>query len=420
VSEATPTLLATPRGRRLLFAALYFSEGAPIGFIWWALPTRLASAGMAPDAVATIVAMVAWPWALKVLWAPIVDVARGPRFGLRAWILTTQAVMGLALLPLAMVDFVARPGLVCAVLLVHAVAAATQDAAIDTLAVTTVDAGERGAINGWMQLGMLIARALFGGGALLLATRVGDPAVVLLLVGAVWGTSLVLVLGVPAGAGAAAGGVRPEAAAVRRRLAAMLRDPVTHRGVAFAALAGAGFESATGLAGPFLLSRGVGEDSIGAFFLVPAVVLMAAGALVGGRAADRWGRRRATLVFEALAATVVLALGVAALALPADGAHGLLLLGLFAVLYLTIGLATAAAYGLFMDLTDPAIAATQFCAYMAGINLCYVWSTPALGALTVRTSYGVGLCAMALVSYSALGLLAGLERPATPSPVDTA
>ena len=42
------TMLATPGGRRLLFAALYFSEGAPIGFIWWALPTRLASGGMAP------------------------------------------------------------------------------------------------------------------------------------------------------------------------------------------------------------------------------------------------------------------------------------------------------------------------------------------------------------------------------------
>lgn len=408
------SMLATPAGRRLLFAALYFSEGAPIGFIWWALPTRLASAGMAADSVALIVAAVAWPWTLKFLWAPIVDVARGPRFGLREWILATQAVMGLTLIPLLGVDFAARPDLVLAVLLAHAVAAATQDAAIDTLAVSTVAPGERGAINGWMQLGMLAARAAFGGGALLLATRVGDPPVIALLIAAVWGTSLTLLLGVPKGAGDAAAAARPGVGAVLRQLAAMLRDPVTFRGVAFASLVGASFESVTGLGGPFLLSRGVSEDAIGSFFLVPAVVLMATGALAGGRAADRWGRRRATLVFEALAATVVLALGGVTLALPPDPALGPWFLVFFGVLYLAIGLATAAAYGLFMDLTDPRIAATQFCTYMAGINLCYVWSTPALGALAVRWGYGLGFCAMAGVSYVALLLLIGLV-PATTS-----
>jgi PAT family beta-lactamase induction signal transducer AmpG len=316
--------------------------------------------------------------------------------------------MGLALLPLMAVDLAAHPGLVCSVLLVHAVAAATQDAAIDTLAVRTVAPDERGIVNGWMQLGMLLARALFGGGALLLATRVGDPAVIALLVAAVWGTSLVLVLGVPADGdvapadeGDAAGGV------ARAQIVAMLRDPVTYRGVAFAALVGAGFEAATGLAGPLLLSRGVHVDAIGAFFFVPVVVLMATGALIGGRCADRWGRRRATAGFEAAAATVVLALGSAALWLPAHG-WGTTFVVLFGVLYLTIGLATAALYGLFMDLTDPRIAATQFCAYMAGINLCYVWSTPVLGVVAARAGYGPGLCALALVSFAALGLLQGL------------
>jgi hypothetical protein len=39
-------LLATPGKRRVLFALLYFSEGAPIGYIWWHLPTRLRAADL--------------------------------------------------------------------------------------------------------------------------------------------------------------------------------------------------------------------------------------------------------------------------------------------------------------------------------------------------------------------------------------
>lgn len=72
-------LTATTRGRRWLFGVLYFSEGAPIGFVWWALPTVLAAGGEAIDAITAFTAMLVWPWALKFLWAPLVDALRGPR-----------------------------------------------------------------------------------------------------------------------------------------------------------------------------------------------------------------------------------------------------------------------------------------------------------------------------------------------------
>ena len=36
---------ASSRGRLALFTLLYASEGAPIGFIWWSLPTLLRERG---------------------------------------------------------------------------------------------------------------------------------------------------------------------------------------------------------------------------------------------------------------------------------------------------------------------------------------------------------------------------------------
>jgi len=90
--------------RRVLFASLYFSEGAPIGFLWWAL---------------------------KFLGAPAIDILRSPRWPLRAWIASCQTVMGLCLLATLLVDWRADFTAIAALLLLHAAFAASQDVAVD-------------------------------------------------------------------------------------------------------------------------------------------------------------------------------------------------------------------------------------------------------------------------------------------------
>lgn len=414
---ATPTgagrrgaLASTPGGRRLLFAGLYFAEGAPIGFVWWALPVWLRAEGESPGEIARVMALVTWPWALKVLWAPLVDLLRTPRFGLRAWIVSSQAAMALALVPLLFLGTEESGAVLVGVLLAHGVAAATQDAAIDTLAVRSVPLAERGAVNGWMQVGMLGARALFGGGAVLVAAHLGREAVVCLLVLAILGPATL------AWTGAREPAVDPlprraRLAGYRSAFARMLRRRELWAGLLFASVAGAGFEGLAALAGPLLLDRGAGTETVGWFFLVPTVVLMAAGALVGGWASDRFGRRRMTLLGEALAALAVVTIGLAAWNLPASTgpAPFLALLGL---LYFAAGVATASLYALLMELSDPDVAATQFCAFMAGINLCYVWSTRSLGELVDRFGYGPGILVMGVASLLALPLLGLLAAPA--------
>lgn len=409
-------LLSTPRGRRLLFAGLYFSEGAPMGFLWWALPTRLRGAGVAPEEIAALVALLVLPWTLKVLVAPAVDLLRSSRFGLRGWILAAQAMMGLTLLPLLLLDLEQDFDAILVALVAHALCAATQDAAIDTLALRTVPVAERGAITGWMQLGMLSARSLFGGGALLVAARLGDDAIVWLLIAATWSTGALLVVGVPRDAvPPPEGALRARFGRFAARFGAMLRRRSTWLGFAVATLAGAGFKSLTAIAGPFLVDRGASQETIGLFFLVPAVVGMAIGALLGGRIADRSGRRGAVARFELAAAAIVVAIGAAAL-LPALEDRIAPFLVLLGVLYVAIGCATAALYALFMDLTDPALAATQFCLFMAGINLCEAWSTRALGSLISAWGYGWAFMAMATVSALSLLLLRFVPHPEREAP----
>jgi hypothetical protein len=114
-----------------------------------------------------------------------VDALRPRRGGLRVWITGAQIAMGATLLPIASVDPVAHYEFLLRMLLADAFSAATQDVAIDALAVASTPAGERGSMTGWMQIGMLGGRATFGGLALQAEAWLGAAGVVYGLVGLV-------------------------------------------------------------------------------------------------------------------------------------------------------------------------------------------------------------------------------------------
>jgi MFS transporter (putative signal transducer) len=251
-----------------------------------------------------------------------------------------------------------------------------------------------------MQAGMLAGRGAFGGGALLLAAHWGPSAAPLLLACVVLAVLTVVIVGVPAAAGAAP--VARPFAAVREALGVVLRLSVTWRALAFAAVAAAGFEAAGAVAGPYLLDRGLSVAEVGARFELPKVVAMAVGALIGGRLCARWGAGRATFRFQAATALCVLA--VAGIDAAGAGGGAATLAGLLA-LYLAIGAFTAASYTLLMNLTAPRLAATQFSAYMGATNGCEAWATLAVGRLLPAWGYAAALAALAAVSLLALPLV---------------
>ena len=401
-------LLSRPGGRKLAFALLYFSEGAPIGFLWWALPTLLRERGVALEEIGALVSLLALPWALKFLWAPLVDLLRGPRWTLRAWILSSQALMALSLLPLAWLDQGAALGTLGLVLLVHALAAATQDVAIDALAIRATPASERGSLNGWMQAGMLTGRALFGGGALLARDALGVRGTILLLAAAVAATMpVVLACRDRSPAPGASRALGEFAGRLRRAFARR----GTWAGLAFAAVGGAGFEGVGALAGPYLVDLGRGASSAGWFFSGPAVLLMIPGSLLGGRFSDRAGRRASVAASLLAIVVAVAAVAFVPTLVPGSGTAVFVPLG---ALYFAIGLFTASSYALFMDLTDPALGATQFSAFMGATNLCESWAARAASLAAPRFGYPVAFLGLALASLAALPVLAFCRREREP------
>lgn len=402
-------LARTRGGRRLLFALLYLAEGAPIGFIWWAIPTRLREAGVPVETIATLTSVIILPWALKFLWAPLVDVLRGPRWGRRAWVVAMQGVMGLSLLPLALLDWQASLGLLFALLLIHAFAAATQDVAIDAWAISVTPREELGGINGFMQLGMLSGRWLFGAGFLLVAHRINDFTAVLAMIGVIWTTTLVVLLASdrveePAGPGAR------RFAAFLATLGNVLRRRQTWLGLGLALMAFAGFKAAGDLAGPFLVDLGLATADVGWFFSA-ALLAMIAGALLGGRLADRLGPATASRRLVLLTAVVIAA--TSGITVTGAAAWPWITAGMLGI-YACAGLLTASGYALLMRLTDPRLGATQFSAYMGAINACEAWAGFSAGQLAGRFDYPLAFLAIAALSLLALPLLARLRQSGHP------
>lgn len=387
--------------RTLLFALLYASEGAPIGFVWWALPTLLRSAEVSIERITALSAVLLLPWVLKFLWAPLLDLLRGRRWGYRSWIITTQTLMGVSLVPLIWLDPVADFESWRGLLLVHACAAATQDVAIDALAIGVVPPAERGRLNGAMQAGMLIGRSLFGGGILLVGEWFGRGWIIGALIAWILTALMAAVLlqePEPA---------REGARSFLGAAAAMLRLRATRVGLTFALVAAAGFEATGQLAGPFLIDRGVAAASIGVFFGVLVIASMLAGGLAGGLLSDRWGR-----IESAATGLVGFVVTIAVLSFVdlRGGADPTTLMGALTVMYLFVGLFTTSSYAIFMDLTHPRLGATQFSAFMAATNACESWSAWSGGIIVATHGYPTAFLLTAGVSLLGLPLLHLMRR----------
>jgi PAT family beta-lactamase induction signal transducer AmpG len=426
-----PNLLATARGRLFAFFLLYTTEGVPLGFAATAVATQLRRMGVGPAEIGAFVAAFYVPWAFKWAFGPLVDVFRSRRWGhRRAWILGTQLGMVLTLLSVMWVPLPQGLAWFTALLFVHNLIAATQDVAIDALAVSTLADEERGLANGLMFAGASLGQAIGGAGVLAVMDVTGLQGGVVAVAAAILAVTVFVVLpmkeaiagGADAG-GAPGTGLRAAGVQMRRFAEDAFRSFLGARGPlmgVWVSLLPAG-AMALGLAlqSNLAVELGMSDDAVALMALVSTVV----GGLcmvLGGWLADRLGRLLTLGVYTALISVPVLYLAwvlhAAGYVMPrAPGGPPLpdLIWHLWVatIAYaVTNGLMYGTRSAVYMDLTNPAVAGTQFTAYMAMQNLAIAFAAGWQGIAAERFGYPLTLLIDAITGLVGIALLPWLVR----------
>ncbi|MCW8805487.1 MAG: MFS transporter, partial [Ignavibacteriaceae bacterium] len=352
-------LLNSKSGRIFLVTIFYLIEGAPIGFIWWAMPTLLRQENVPIESITSLTALLILPWIFKFVWAPLIDSLRNEKRGYKFWIFLSQSFMGLSLVPLIFIPVQNNLFIWGMFLLLHSISAATQDVSIDAMVINVISKNERGKLNGFMNAGMLIGRSVFGGGTLIIAYELGLSYMILLLVIIILSAMSLLFL------------VKEPVFVLKsgsqfktfvRNFSLSFSSRNTWLAIIFALISAAAFEVAGGLAGPFLTDLNINQDTIGLFFAMPVVIAMFIGGLLGGYISDKINRKSAVGIF--LAGFVAAIVFIAIYYFAKDTINETVILSSYTIMYFFVGLFTASSYALFMDLTNPNIGGTQFSTYM--------------------------------------------------------
>lgn len=339
----------TPAGKLVLLGSLYLAQGMPYGFFSQFLPAMLREQGVSLQNVG-LASLLALPWALKFLWAPLVDRHGSARWGLRrTWIVPLQLLTVVTLLGLSTVEPTAQLTVVLSGVLLLNLLAATQDIATDGLAVTLLGPEERGLGNGVQVAAYRLGMILCGGVLLILYEQVGWTLACQCMAGAIALTTLPI-----------AGHREPPTAPHDRPGLAAFAEFFRRPGVLgwLAALAAYKFGEAlaVGMLRPFLVDVGLGLGGIGWLTGTAGFLAGLVGAMVGGAFVGKYGRWRCLFVFAG-----VQALAVACYAIPAWGPRDwTVLYALCTFEHLSSGMATAALFTLMMDSARPRTAGTDY------------------------------------------------------------
>jgi PAT family beta-lactamase induction signal transducer AmpG len=295
-------------------------------------------------------------------------------------------MMVVTLLIAAMVDFKAHFELLLAMVVLNNVFCATQDVAIDSLAVSTLQPDERGRANGFMFGGQYLGIALGGGGAMFINGTFGFEAALAGVAGLLLLNLLFVLMYVrdphvvP---------VSPRQPGALRRLAGTLVSFVKEVyssfwqsgrgpriGVAFALLPIGAFALAYAILGTIQVDYGLTDHQIAALSVYNTIAA-AVGCVLGGWLGDRFGSKKTVAIAYALTAAPTLLLGMQISAVGLQSVPIDLFYGLIVAHGLFFGMAYGVRNAIFMGMTNPAVAATQFTAFMgmanAAISLGNYW-----------------------------------------------
>ncbi len=441
-------LLSTTSGRLFAFFCLYVTEGLPLGFTATALATQMRHQGVGPKDISIFVGTLYLPWAWKWAIGPVVDLFSSERFGWRrTWIVMMQILMAFSLLSTIAVDFTTQMTLLTFIIIIHNIFGATQDVAIDALACGTLKEKERGLANGLMFAGAYIGQAIGGAGVLFLidlipyaGKQTGNLTVIIathldpfkftffFVAGCILSVTSLMVFFV------SEGHRKKTAARHEKKMRAIATELKTYilqafraffgskaavAGMIFALLPAGAYSLSLALQSNLAVELGMTNFEISQLALI-STVLSAAGCVIGGFLSDRFDRRNMLARYLIGTALPTLFLGIVMVQydwiisidvnMPNRPVPPAELLKWFWIACIVFSLLQGLMYGtrtaLFMDICTPAVAATQFTAYMSLLNLVIWYSATWQGFSIENLGYPATLFLDAL-----LGLLAFFVLP---------
>ncbi len=430
-----PNLLETSRGRLVAFFFLYVTEGIPLGFAATAVATQLRRQDVGPAEIGAFVASFYLPWAFKWAFGPVIDVFASKRWGhRRGWILLTQTLMTLTLLSTVLLKLPEQLMLFTVILLVHNTFGAMQDVAIDALAVASLEPKERGLANGVMFAGASVGQAVGGSGVLFLSAYTGFQATFWFVAACLMAVAAFIVLPMrepDAPPLAAVVGSRLASAGRRMRgfavdaFRSFLGSRGAFAGMAYSLLPFGAMCLGLALQSNLAVELGMDDDQV-AWLNLWSTLIGAVCCVLGGWLSDRYGRRRTLAVFVVLMSLPVLYLAnelqrfgwVMPISINAANRPVVppALLLAFWVATLVYNVFNGLMYGvhtaLLMDVTNPKVAATQFTAYMAMMNLAISYSASWQGIAIEAWGYPTTMLVDAIFGLSGL-LVLPFVKPAS-------
>jgi PAT family beta-lactamase induction signal transducer AmpG len=158
--------------KMLLIGVLGFFSGLPLALTASTLTAWLADSGVDRASIG-LFAAITTPYALKFLWAPVMDGLQLPllnRLGRRrGWMLLIQLFLSAAIACMAFIDPATTPGQIALIGLVIATLSASQDIVIDAYRVERLEGDEQAAGAAMVTFGYRTGMLISGAGALALA-----------------------------------------------------------------------------------------------------------------------------------------------------------------------------------------------------------------------------------------------------------
>lgn len=397
--------------RFALLLSLYFAQGLPFGFFTQFIPVMLRMQGASLQLIGASY-LLALPWSLKFLWAPLVDRYGSRTFGKRrSWIVPIQALTVVTMLGLSLMDPTRSLRWLFGSVLLFNLLASTQDIATDGLAVDMLRASERGVGNAIQVAGYRVGM-IVGGGLLLPIYEHFHWSMTLLAMAVT-----MLLVSVPILLHREAPLAQepvPEAGAYRTRgggLGGIARGALTSitafdwkrpgilRWLVLLLTYKTGDAIASGMVRPFSVDQGASMGQIGWMLGVVGFSTGLLGAVIGGVLVNRLGRRRALLGFGSLQAVSVATYALLASSHPSIGA----LAAAAGFEHFAGGCATAALFTTMMDVCRPERAATDYTVQSCAVVIATGAAASLSGVITHHLGYltmfsiSAALCVLGLV-----------------------